>query len=528
IDRQTSTGPEFKYFWENQSDGQVYRVVITMRNAQGCTEQTERFIMDDPINCASSTMTHTGASQGAGTEALPWLMNAGDEVTVNPPAGSPIESVRYSLFQHPGNNAVGTPILQSVQTPPVPFEFVWTDTGKTFNQKYRLQLEITYLDGCAETVERYITHEPPPVCVGATATASGAAGGTGLTAAAPWLLNGGDTITIAPATNGIINQVVFTTTAVTANAATVPVTTDSTSPFVLTWTDQATDNAIYRIDAVITYAPGCTETVTRYVQDQVCSGAVVTQSGSTGAGTGLTTVSPWVFDNGDVVTVAPPVGSTFTDVSFRLFNEPGTSAIAGASDATAPYTFAWTNRVDDALYRLEITITYTPGCVETLTRYIRDQGICFITASVGAITNVQNNGNQDDFATITYTISNPSNEPLTLRGIKVDWLRDPDHPVAILDQITFTGAASTTLTVAAGAGAPPTTGVLSVTGAPVIPANSSNYRIAIRYNLRARASALTDDWINKLCIQYTAPSFISTTASCNVRGSISGNPGACN
>ncbi|HEX8252033.1 MAG TPA: fibronectin type III domain-containing protein, partial [Thermoanaerobaculia bacterium] len=328
IDRQTSTGPEFKYFWENQSDGQVYRVVITMRNAQGCTEQTERFIMDDPINCASSTMTHTGASQGAGTETLPWLMNAGDKVTVNPPSGSPIRSVRYSLFQHPGNNAVGTPIQQNVQTPPVPFEYVWTDTGKTFNQKYRLQLEIIYIDGCAETVERFITHEPPPVCVGATATASGAAAGTGLTAATPWLFNGGDTITITPATNGIINQVVFTTTAVTVGAATVPVTTDSSSPFVLTWTNSATDNAVYRVDAVITYAPGCTETVTRFVQDQVCSGGTVSQTGSTGAGTGLTTVSPWVFDNGDVVTVAPPAGSTFTDVSFRLFNEPGTSAIA--------------------------------------------------------------------------------------------------------------------------------------------------------------------------------------------------------
>jgi hypothetical protein len=199
--------------------------------------------------------------------------------------------------------------------------------------------------------------------------------------------------------------------------------------------------------------------------------------------------------------------------------------IASSTDAVTPYQFTWVNRVDDALYRLEILVTYTAGCTETLTRYIRDQGSCFITATGGTVTNQQNNGNQTDFATVTFTISNASSDVLTVKGIKIDWLRST-HPTAVIDQITYNG--STNQAVAAAVGAPPTTGVLTAPTVPTIAGGSSSYTIAVRFNLGPRADPVTSNWINKLCIQYTAPSLGASPVSCNVLGSTTGNPGACN
>jgi hypothetical protein len=66
--------------------------------------------------------------------------------------------------------------------------------------------------------------------------------------------------------------------------------------------------------------------------------------------------------------------------------------------------------------------------------------------------------------------------------------------------------------------------------APTLPANNSSYVIRVRYNLGRKQDVndLTESFINKLCIQYTAPSFGASPASCNVLGSTTGNPGACN
>ncbi|HYK03787.1 MAG TPA: fibronectin type III domain-containing protein [Thermoanaerobaculia bacterium] len=516
--------PDFDFGWESLSDGQVYRVVITMRNAAGCTEQTERFMMDDPINCASATITQLGSSGGNGTESQPWIMSnsSTDMMTVNAPSGSPIASVVTTVFNNPGNSVAVAPVTDIL----TPFDFDWPDT-LIDNQTYRVEFVIQYLDGCSETFERFVTEEPPPVCTGATMSATGASSGAG-TLASPWLVNGGDTLVVTPPVNGIVNQVVFTITPVSPAGTALPVVTDSASPYALAWVDR-TDNTVYKIDAVITYAPGCSETITRWVQDQICAGGTVTAAGSTGAGTGLTTASPWVFDAGDTLTVAPPAGATITSVQFNVFNEPGTTVLGTSNDAATPFVNTWIDRVDDALYRVEIVVTYTAGCTETITRYVRDQGACFITASAPVITNFDSGS--DGMAAISYTITNPTNQVLTVKGIKIDWLRATGFPVAVIESIDYVGAATVSQTVSAANGAPPTTGVLTAPGTvSTIPANSSTYVIRVEFNLGRKqdVNALTESLINKLCIQYTAPSLGSTPASCNVLGSTTGNPGACN
>ncbi|HKR64422.1 MAG TPA: fibronectin type III domain-containing protein [Thermoanaerobaculia bacterium] len=519
LDRYQSNAAPFVYTWSNQSDGQVYRVVITMTNAAGCTEQTERFIQDEPLSCPSATVTQVGASGGSGqgTLGLPWIMNGGDTVTVNAPANGPITSVTFTLKRTPGNATQDGPYTITT----APFVYTWRDLVD--NQTYRLNIFILYRDGCTEDIDRYITDEPPPVCTGATASVSGASSGDGLTQATPWVVNGGDVITITPPSGGIINQVVFNTTPVSPAGSALPPSTASTSPYTKTWTDQ-TDSTIYRIDAVITYAPGCTETVTRYVKDEICAGATVSQTGSSGAGTGLTTSSPWVFNAGDTVTVATPAGANVTNVQFSVFNQPGTTALATSTDASSPYQFSWTDRTDNALYRLEMLVTYTPGCTETIVRYIKDEGACFLTATATSFITVDVGGRA--IATITYQISNPSTEVVTLNGIKVDWLRDAQHPSAVLQSITYNGLVTQTIT----SQAPPTTGLISITPTPpTIGAGTSSYTISLKYDIgqKNQVGDLAQNWVTGLCLRYTIPSFGGSSASCNVFGSISGNPGNC-
>jgi prepilin-type N-terminal cleavage/methylation domain-containing protein len=516
VDRRTANTAPFQYFWNDQADGAVYRVVITMTNNNGCTEQTERFIQDDPISCPSATVTQAGASSGSGVAASPWIMGLGDTVTVNQPAGATITSVRFALFDGV------VPVGAATNDVAAPFQYTWSN--QVDNRDYRLVIDITYSSGlCAETVTRIIRDEPPPVCTGATAVVTGAAGGDGLAVGTPWVLNAGDTITITPATGGIINGVVFAVTPVAPAGAALPSVSRNAAPFSYTWSD-LTDNTVYRIVATITYAPGCTETVTRYVQDQICSGATVTQTGSVGAGTGLTSASPWVFNAADKVTVTAPTGATISNVQFNLYQGATTTLVATGTDASAPFESVWVDRTDNQIYRLEMTVTYSAGCSELITRYIQDQSLCFISASTPTLSTVDSGSRK--VATITFTISNPSTEALTISGVQVGWFRDAQHPEAVLTDIAFNNV-NTNVT----SQDPPTTGVITPTSPPVIPAGNGSYTVAVVFDIgkKNEVGALASNWISSLCIRYSAPSFgAGNTASCNVLGSTTGNPTSCN
>ena len=521
VDRRIVNNAPYQYIWNDQADGRLYRVVITMTNNAGCTEQTERFIMDDPIGCPSATVTQTGASSGSGVAASPWLMNANDVVTLNAPADADrILSVVFTLYRGNSNTVVGTPSTQTT----APYEYRWVD--QVDNQDYTLTIDVSYEFGCHETITRIITDEPPPVCVGATATATGFVSGDGLSTGTAWLLNGGDDITINAPTRGIINSVVFVVTPVSPAGIAQPAVSDNVAPYTYTWSD-LTDSTIYSVVATITYASGCSETVTRYVRDQVCSGATVTANGSVGAGTGMTTASPWVFNQDDTVTVTAPSGATISDVQFTLYQGATTTVISNSNDASSPFTMTWQDRVDNQLYRLVMTVTYSAGCSEVITRYIQDQAFCFITASTPTVNTVDQSNRA--IATITYTISNSSSEVLTVTGAQVGWLRDAQHPTAILKSITFNGVSTT---VPAASQAPPSTGfITAAAGTPTIGALNGSYTVAVVFDIGKKTEVvdLAQTLINSLCIRYSAPSFgAGNTASCNVLGSTAGNPTSCN
>jgi hypothetical protein len=211
---------------------------------------------------------------------------------------------------------------------------------------------------------------------------------------------------------------------------------------------------------------------------------------------------------------------------FNLYNEPGTTLVATSTDAATPFVNTWVDRTDDALYRLESVVTYAAGCTETITRYMRDQGKCYLTVSSPIITHVDQGA--DTIATITYQVTNPGSEILTITGLSVGWLRDAGHPIAVLESISFNGGAN--FAVPTANNAPPSTGVMAISGQSTIPVNSSSYTIALKYNIGRKQTIpdLTTSWVNALCIRYTAPSFGGSPASCNVLGSTTGNPSSCN
>ena len=518
IDRQNTPNAPFVYTWNDQADGAVYRVVITMRNTDGCEEQTERFIQDDPIACPNATIGQVGSLSGSGIASSPWLMGSGDTLTVNAPPGGPISSVVFAITEV----ATGTAVATSTDAL-TPFVLTWG--SQVDNVDYKVTATIAYVDGCSEIAERFVRDEPSPVCTGATMSATGAVSGDGAAEGSAWLMNSPDLLTIVPPASGNINQVVFTVTQVTPAGGAVT-STDSSSPYTLPWVDRV-DNAIYRVDAVIAYAPGCSETVTRYVKDQQCSGATASQTGSVGAGTGLTSASPWVFNAGDVATITPPATLTPTSVVHTLYQGATTTVIATETDAASPFEVTWVDRTDGQLYRLESVVTYSAGCTETITRWISDQSLCFITASAPTISTIESGSRK--IATITFTITNPSTEALTIKAAKVDWLRDAAHPTAVLQSVVFNGS----ITWPASTTAPPTSGVIAPTS-PVpgnIVAGSTTYTVAVKFDIGHKNDVgdLATNWINGLCIRYSAPSFgAGNTASCNVLGSTAGNPTACN
>ena len=182
------------------------------------------------------------------------------------------------------------------------------------------------------------------------------------------------------------------------------------------------------------------------------------------------------------------------------------------------------------MYRLEATVTYAPGCTETIRRYIRDQGTCFLTLGNPVVTNADSGSRR--IGTVTYTVSNPTGEALTIKGIKVDWTRVAMPALSTLREIEFSNGTSTT-TQSVSLNTPPSTGVLTVSPTPpTISANTTTYEIRFNFDLGQKNQVGTTDLlaspISSICIQYTAPSFGGTTASCNVLGATSGNPNACN
>lgn len=357
-----------------------------------------------------SSITADGATSGNGlTSATPWVMSSGDYVLVTPAASVALARVDFDLVTGSGTS------VTSISDEASPYIFPWENL--TDLEIYQLIITMTHESGCIEVETRYI-QDQSGICPEATFSASGHAAGSGLLGD-PYVMNSGDTINITPPAIGTISTATFTLFDATTNVAVGTASIDNTSPFNYTWSDR-TDNTVYRLQVDVAYELGvCTETRNFYIKDEVCSGASVSAAGFS-SGDGLTSGTPWVMGALDTVTVTRPATTTPQRVEFLLtpVNPVGT-AEAVVTDTTAPFTFTWTNRTDLTVYRLDMTVVYSSGCQEVLTRYIKDEPpTCTLTVDNPDGTILQS---VDDLI-LNLGLVNSATVDLTLQSIAITWV----------------------------------------------------------------------------------------------------------
>lgn len=201
---------------------------------------------------------------------------------------------------------------------------------------------------------------------------TGASSGDGLSDSSPWVMAAGDYINVVGPGSGSISRVDFD---LVTHPGSSPVRSfsDDAAPYIFPW-ESLTDLEVYALVVTVTQSTGCVEQFVRYIQDQsgLCPEAVVTATGNS-SGSGLE-LDPWVLNGADKITVAEPADAPFASVSFQLFDEATDLPIGSATlDNTTPFDYTWTDRTDNAIYRLAITVTYADLCTETRDFYIRDE-----------------------------------------------------------------------------------------------------------------------------------------------------------
>lgn len=465
---------------------------------------------DYPDVCPSgSTVTITGTqdpSDGA------WMMNAGDYVAVTPASGVTLTRVDFQLIEVGTENTVAT----TSSTAP-PFIFAWQD-GQDEDAVFRLVMTIVQNTGCTEE-QSVLLKENPSACPTVTRTVTGSAGGLGI-APSPYLLNGNDTIELSGPSDpaaGVIESVSFQLFAADGTTAIGSPAIDLSSPFVYTWSDR-TDGTVYRLRPTVVFRSpaACTETLEDiYIRDEICSGATTTATGAV-SGDGTSTGTAWVMAAGATIRVNPPSGTTPQRVQFAVQAEtPAGPAEPVVTVGTAPYTLTWADRTDETVYRVTITVIYSNGCQETLTRYVKDDpAACKLAVddpdgTILRITNVTD-------PTAQLVLRNNGTSNFILQNIDITWNRW-DGGIT-WDNVTFPSAdvysinSNSSSTQSVDLSPLPT----GFTAAEVTIAPGSSMTLTLNFTESGNRDDIEATDIQKVCVTYTRADTGTRQYSCRI------------
>lgn len=286
------------------------------------------------------------------------------------------------------------------------------------------------------------------------------------------------------------------------------------------------------VEGALTAAPA------RYPSCSVPAPTISTTD-SLGSGTGLTAASPWVFWEGDAVSVTAATGVTAKSVRFDL-RAPDNTLLQSVVDTTSPFVYGWTERTNDVTYSLTITFTDTDDCINTQVRYITDQapGGCVVSTNAPTFSATTTSGNSKT-QFVTYVVSNIDTfQPLTLRGIDFTWAVPPSHvgQNLSLENISYNGTSNDTL--GGGLTTPGNVSRLPSQATPAPPdigAGSTTYTLRFTFEFDkgtgnpGSTPALSTSPFSKICLSYTVPSEPATNIKrCNiVPATSSPNPSAC-
>jgi prepilin-type N-terminal cleavage/methylation domain-containing protein len=117
-------------------------------------------IFPPPCSFSGSVFVVTGASQGDGlTPASAWILDQGDTIRVNPPAGTTFIVTRMDIVDPSGVTISSSLSFAS------PALFTWIDLTPSTPYTVTFTMTDNAFPPCTEQIVRYITQQGPPTCM---------------------------------------------------------------------------------------------------------------------------------------------------------------------------------------------------------------------------------------------------------------------------------------------------------------------------------------------------------------------------
>jgi len=264
----------------------------------------------------------------------------------------------------------------------------------------------------------------------------------------------------------------------------------------------------------------------------VCGAAVAAGICRRNSGdTADTPATAWIMNAGDSIQVSPPIGLTLTKVTFDVSLYPAGTPVDSLVDSSSPFVYTWSDRSDNQIYMVKITVLTSTGCTEVHVKYVKDQAalpcsftnqplVVFSSATAGATTTLSE----------SYTITNTGTDPMQVasKPINVTWVRpvgDVNH-----SDITMTAIAYTTTTDNfTGVGPGTVTRSIPASIANIAPGGTLNVTIRWQYKKTDDPPALIGQPLTKICLDYAIASEVGVTKHCNLVGqsASTNNPTSC-
>jgi hypothetical protein len=260
---------------------------------------------------------------------------------------------------------------------------------------------------------------------------------------------------------------------------------------------------------------------------------VIVESGaSNGSDTADTPATAWIMNAGDSISVSAPVGETLTKVTFDVSLYPAGTPVDSVTDNTSPFTYTWSDRSDNQIYMVKITVLTSANCTEVHVKYVKDQPaapcsfanqalVAFSSATAGSTTTESE----------SYTITNIGTDPMQVssKAINVTWAI-PAGDAGVHSDMTLNAIAYTTTT-------DNFTGVGPGTVSRLIPASIANIpaggtlTVTLRWGYKKQDDppALAGQPLTKVCLDYSVASEVGVTKHCNLVGQsgTTTNPTSC-
>ncbi|HSY47826.1 MAG TPA: prepilin-type N-terminal cleavage/methylation domain-containing protein [Thermoanaerobaculia bacterium] len=171
---------------------------------------------------------------------------------------------------------------------------------------------------------------------------------------------------------------------------------------------------------------------------------IIVESGASNAG--ATADSPgtaWIMNAGDSINVSPPGGVTLTSVKFDVTTYPAGTAVDSQTKIASPFTYTWSDRSDNQIYTVKITVVTSTGCTEIHIKYVQDQPAASCSfASQGLVAYSSATAGSTTTLSETYTVTNTGTDPMQVASepISVTWVipaGDTTHNDITIDSIAY-------------------------------------------------------------------------------------------